>query len=62
MEKDMLELRSMGDRTGNLQYLLAAVAIWAAIGLSLYAQAHPPAETNTVLLALQPLAKACNPS
>lgn len=58
----MLKLRSMGDRTGNWQYALAAAAIWAAIGFGLYAQAQPLTQTNQVLLALQPLTDACNPS
>jgi uncharacterized membrane protein len=62
MEKEMLKVRPMGGRHDPLQYALAAAAIWGAVGFGLWAQAHPAAATNPVLLALQPLNTACNPS
>jgi hypothetical protein len=62
MEKEMLRLRPMGGRHNTLQYALAAAAIWGAVGFGLWAQAQPLSETSSVLLALQPLSAACDPS
>ncbi len=58
----MFRNRPTGSRYAALQYALAVAAIWAAVGFGLWSQTHPLAQTNQVLLALQPANATCDPS
>ncbi|HTI67241.1 MAG TPA: hypothetical protein VL460_06805 [Caulobacteraceae bacterium] len=62
MELERLKLRPGGGRYGELQYALAALMIWSAIGLSLWERTHAPSPTRPLLAGRPAASSSCNPS